>query len=561
MRRFRHAALLRFTYVLTAFFFFSLIGGFIATRMSVFHETADPTIPQRSSFYLYTFLQFEPLALYAMAVFFLAATVVANTCKTAPRWLFPSSFSLAPWIALLVLTTTCVGRFWVHQNFDLCIDESLNDFEAQILSRHHLVANVPEEWQGYQNALSVPYQHYNAAGRYWASGFLPGFAFLNYLFEVVRIDWALSPLLSSLSVLLVSALARRLFPEDEWLIANLAVVFLAASPQFLAMAITKFAWTAHLCSTLAWLWLFTHPNRFIFLFTPIFGALCIGLHQPHVHILVAAPFLLQLLLEWRFKALFWFGFWYLIGGIIWYQVLLQLRDAPLAAGGDLGNFSRPMVQPWIFMILSVLFCTLHALTTLAWSSPLLLPCTIIMGLTWKLHPPIVRYAFVAILVTFFFYLLFPRPQGHGWGFRYLHSVYGLIALVAASGARVLVRQGLGPVVILITSLGLGFSLMFQIPYRSSEIRGLVIPLSLVSKYISQQKEDFVILKTSDFWYGWDLVRNDPWLERHPLVFNDYKLSPEQRAALARQGTVRVIGAQDVVSFGVILTDPAKKPTP
>jgi hypothetical protein len=44
----------------------------------------------------------------------------------------------------------CVGRFAVYQNFDLCIDEYLNDFEVRILDQHHLVATVPEEWRDYQ---------------------------------------------------------------------------------------------------------------------------------------------------------------------------------------------------------------------------------------------------------------------------------------------------------------------------------------------------------------------------------------------------------------------------
>ncbi len=102
----------------------------------------------------------------------------------------------------------------------------------------------------------LPYENYNATGGYWASGFLPGFAFLDDLFSRANLSWALSPTLAACSLLLLASVARRVFPDQPTLAANLAVLLLALSPQFLAMAMTKFAWTAHLCGTLLWVWLF-----------------------------------------------------------------------------------------------------------------------------------------------------------------------------------------------------------------------------------------------------------------------------------------------------------------
>jgi hypothetical protein len=59
-----------------------------------------------------------------------------------------------------------------------------------------------------------------------------------------------------------------------------------------------------------------------------------------------------------------------------------------------------------------------------------------------------------------------------------------------------------------------FSLLVQIPYRIYEIRAMVRPLALTWNYISSRPSDFVIIKTSDFWYSWDLIRNDPWLKQN-----------------------------------------------
>lgn len=541
----------------------SLLGAWIARGSAVFKAADDPTIPQNSDFYQYTFVRFEPFALYASATFFLGLYLVLRRQKSSfskPSGIFNLK-SLPLMVALGVLMAACVGRFAVYQNFNLCIDEYLNDFEVRILDQHHLVATVPEEWRDYRDAMRVPYENYNPNRDYWTSGFLPGFAGLDYLFSQFNLDWALSPVLAALSILLLAGLARRIFSDQPVPAATVAILLLALSPQFLAMAMTKFAWTAHLCGSLFWVWLFSHPNRFLFLLTPILGALLIGLHQPQVHPLMAAPFVLRLVYSRQWKTFSWFVFWYLIGAWSWYQVFVLLRPAAFAGGGDLNNLLPVSTFSIIPVLLSLIFATFHAVTLLAWATPMLVPFLGMFLFTWKRQPPLVQDAFLAVCLTFFFYLFFPHPQGHGWGFRYLHSVYGLLALAAAGGALTLCREGWNSQVSKALLAGAAFSLLVQIPYRIYEIRTMVRPLALTWNYISRQPTDFVIIKTSDFWYSWDLIRNDPWLRQKPFIFNGEKLTPGQWTDLARRGTVTVIGANEVKGFGVILSDPKKIPAP
>ncbi|MCE0524232.1 MAG: hypothetical protein LV480_15115 [Methylacidiphilales bacterium] len=541
----------------------SLLGAWIAQAAAIFKVASDATIPQNSNFYQYTFVRFDPFALYAGAAFFLGLYLVFSGEKT------PSAkmSGLLKWerlplmVALGVLVATCVGRFAVYQNFDLCIDESLNDFEVRILDQHHLVATVPVEWRADQGAMKVPYEIYNPDKGYWASGFLPGFASLDYLFSKVGLSWALSPTLAALSLLVLASVARRTFPDQPVLAANLAILLLALSPQFLAMAMTKFAWTAHLFGTLLWVWLFIHPNRLLFLLTPILGALLIGLHQPHVHPLMAAPFVLRLIYTRQWKTFSWFVLWYLIGAWGWYQVYVLLRPPVFASGNDLNNLLPVSTFSLIPVLLSLIFATFHSVTLLAWATPMLFPFLGLLLFTWKKQPVVVRDGFLAVCLTFLFYLFFPHPQGHGWGFRYLHSVYGLLALASAGGALTLCRVGWNSLVSKAILASVAFSLLVQIPYRVYEIRAMVRPLALTWNYISSRPSDFVIIKTSDFWYSWDLIRNDPWLRQKPLVFDGNKLTPAQWADLNRKGTVTVIGADDVKGFGVILSDPKKSPAP
>jgi hypothetical protein len=534
-------------------------GAWIADGAAIFKRAIDPTIPQISNFYQYTFVRFEPFSLYASSAFFLGVFLIFRRQKAsiARSPMFLQRKSLIMLVALGVLLATSIGRFAVYQNFDLCIDEYLNNFEVRIIDRGHLTAALPEEWKDDENAMKVPYQSYNSAQGTWASGFLPGFASLEYIFSRFGIAWALSPTLAALSIVLLASLARRLFPDCSTLAGNIAVLLLASSPQFLAMAMTKFPWTAHLCGTLLWVWLFSHPNRLLFLLTPILGALLIGLHQPHVHPLIAAPFVLRLMYTRQWKNFVWFAFWYVMGACAWYQVFLLLRPSAFASGGDINNLLPAQTLSIVPVILTSIFALFHAITLLAWVAPILVPFLGLFLMTWKHQPAVIRDGFFAVGATFLFYLLFPHPQGHGWGFRYLHSPYGLLALAAAGGAVMLCREGWSLQVSRVLLVSVAFSLCLQIPYRIYEIRAMVRPLALTWAFIASRPTDFVIIKTSDFWYSWDLIRNDPWLQQKPFIFDGAKLTSEQWSALSRKGTVTVIGADDVKAFGVILSNPQK----
>ena len=533
----------------------SAMGAWMAKTAGIISGAYDPTIPQNSNFYHYTFVRFEPLSLLADAAFFLALAVIFVRCgaatPTRASWLAAMRVPLL--VALGVFALTGLGRFVVQQNFDLCIDEYLNQFEAHIFARQHLVATMPPEWRDYEPALRLPYVNYNQVSGYWASGFLPGFAWLDFLADRIHLGWALDPALAALSILLLADLTRRAFPGSEAnLAAGLAVLLLAFSPQFLAMATTKFAWTAHLCGSLFWVWLFTHPRRALFLLTPVVGALLIGLHQPHVHLLVALPFLWRLLRSGQWRDLAWFAVWYLAGAFVWYKMMVLLRPVSVGTPG-LGELDKFHFS----LLLTVVIALFHAITVLAWSMPALPPLVALMLIHWNRQPVLVRDSFLAAAVTFLFYLSFPHEQGHGWGFRYLHSAYGLLTLAATGGAVTLIRAGAQSAVTRAIVAGAAFALLVQIPYRVHEITTLVRPLAQASRFISGQQCDFVIVNTDDFWYSWDLIRNDPWLEARPLIFNGAKLTPEQVAALKAKGSVIVIGADQVRPFGVILSDPAK----
>ena len=515
----------------------------------------DPTIPKNANnFYTYTLSHFEPLSLYATVAFFIALGYFSNKRAFEFKWgqRLLASPKLPLYVALAVVLFAGFGRFLVYQDFDLCVDEYLSQFEANILQQHHLMAPIPENWVKEEHAMNVPFQIFKQIEdkTYWASGFLPGYAFLNFLFNSLYLGWALGPLMAGASILLLASLGRRAFPKEAIFAANCAVLLLVCSPQFIAMALTKFAWPGHLCGTLLWVWLITHSKRSLFLLTPILGVFLIGLHQPQVHFLVAAPFLLRLLYRFQWRDMIWFGAWYLWGIWVWFHVYTMLRPSMTGVGGDLNNLGFPYA-------LSIFITSCHFITFYAWMTPILLPLMLIAIANLRMQPALVWDSILAAALTFFFYLSFPHFQGHGWGYRFMHPAYGLLALVGAGG---LVAWGR----IYKTSIGVNalmcsaiFSLTLQLPYRIYELRTMVCPLAWTWDYVASRPSDFVLIKTSEFWYACDLIRNDPWLKKKPLVFDANGLSEEQVAKLHRLGTVSVVGANEARPFGVIISDPSK----
>jgi hypothetical protein len=165
--------------------------GSILTWSLVGQPLTQPTLGEVYNFYLYTFARFEPFPLGALTAFFLGILLIRRGGLGKWEDIFRSLVSkrLPLLVAVTVLIFTSIGRFTIHQNFDLCIDEYLNELEGQILQRDHLVAEVPQPWIAYRTALQLPYQIYKGTETqgYWASGFLPGFAVLDHTFDLGRV--------------------------------------------------------------------------------------------------------------------------------------------------------------------------------------------------------------------------------------------------------------------------------------------------------------------------------------------------------------------------------------
>jgi hypothetical protein len=158
-------------------------------------------------------------------------------------------------------------------------------------------------------------------------------------------------------------------------------------------------------------------------------------------------------------------------------------------------------------------------------------------------------------------LLLPY-QGHGWGYRYLHGLLGVAALLAAGGwlrwvdglaeaERSRAWAGFG-VVAAATALVL-------LPLRGWQANRYIHPQAAASQAIAAAEVEVVLVESTRIPFGWDLVRNDPWLQERPKVLLLEALGPDAIAQLCRRGPVRLFDATTAARFGIRLEEEPAPP--
>jgi hypothetical protein len=123
-----------------------------------------------------------------------------------------------------------------------------------------------------------------------------------------------------------------------------------------------------------------------------------------------------------------------------------------------------------------------------------------------------RLIVYSALSTLAGYLFVPLDQGHGWGFRYFHSAWLAVPLLAAGALRdpsATAPRGTAIQQLVVTCAVL--TLVFGVSFRAWQMHELIaedlaqLPLYHGSEY------RVVILDPRFAYYGADLVQNDPWL--------------------------------------------------
>ncbi len=461
----------------------------------------------------------------------------------------PRSVGWGPWVLLClgVIVATSLGAFFVTLNFPLSLDEYLARFQATLFASGRVTAPVPASWQPWGQALAPGTLPLDRVSRVWVSNYLPVWAAVLTPFQLMRVPWLASPLLAAGSLALLPAIRANVDPAWRW---NpwIAALILATSCQFLVNAMTLYAMTAHLFFNLLWLWLFTLSGRKGFWLAGWVGFLAIGLHQPVVHLAFAFPFLFRLVRQrdWGWccyflalyaAALVCYSYWLHWGTV---SALTGPRNA-----AETSYLVHQASQAFRLPTLVSVLIQLESLAVaIAWAAPLGLILFIFALNYWDRWPPLARDLFSSFILTLAVYFFFKSDQGHGWGYRYYHGVLGNFVIIAAMGFEFLRDSVSRPVLIRALWVNAGLLLFFFLPLRAYQVETFVAPFARAEALLGSVPDRYVLLDAKDIWYGGDLIRNDPFFQKGPLVFLAKRLTVAERARLLQNYRVRTMNSAD-----------------
>ncbi|HEY6930794.1 MAG TPA: hypothetical protein VJA66_14030 [Thermoanaerobaculia bacterium] len=505
-------------------------------------------LPQRSNIFFFLYQTYESPHLILAGLFGLAVLLVARRRGDIGQSARPEanpSFFARPWAVLLlaaavVLLAGLGENVWL-KNYPFAMDEYAPTFQAEIFAKGQWAARLPEVWRPFLFALSPIFILVDRGRGTWSQAYFPVYAAIRSLFLLAGLERWTNPVLAGMTIVALAAVARILWPAPKGFFLA-PVALLACSPQFLVNSMTAYSMPAHLLFNLVWLGLWLRKDRVGTAVAPWIGFLAVGLHNPLPHLLFAAPFLLRELLRRKWKLLSYVMAVYGAGVIFWWWLLQRVH--PLLQGsGILSQFSVP-ARPgeWLMQLM-------HGTLLFSWLTPAAVLFFVAGVASWRRLPEAGKDLVWGVLLTFAFYVLYPRGQGHGWGYRYVYGVLGNVVLVAAYGLETLAAAAFfRRRILLVASAAL--SLFVSLPLRGREIREVMAPFIRASEFIATLKGRVVLIDVRTVWYVQDLVRNDPFLRNDPkIMFADRIRAKRPALETVCPGCARELTAAELVSFG------------
>lgn len=420
-------------------------------------------------------------------------------------------------ISVGLATSLAWASVVVYHAHPLSMDEYSPVFQARIFGDAQMSAVFPGgmlDWlvpTGFQGVfLAVDHESGRVASQYW-----PGFALLLTPFESLGVSWLLNPLIGGAGFWLVGHITRELGGDSK--VAGLAGLLALGSPAFAANAISYYSMTAHLVCNLAFVALLLKPTPIRACGAGIVGSVALALHNPLPHLLFALPWGLWLASQVRIRPAL------LLSAGLGYLPLSAL----LVVGWPLwlsAQFASPVLPsiPFVIPTPDLLTTRILGLVKLwLWAVPGLVLLAV-LGARRCRQDARVRLMFWSAVATFVGYLFVPFDQGHGWGFRYFHSAWGVLPILGALAVVQAQRPDRVPCTAADGLLGVAAavslaSLLTQVPLRGLEIH------RFIEQHLAQMPagwggaQEVVIVNGINGYYAWDLVQNDPQLRGRVIL--------------------------------------------
>lgn len=532
---------------------FSLVGvsvlGLLLDAWIDRNHLNSPHHWSSNNIFFYLFSKYDRWAF--MAYGSLAAVLVL----LLPRWrsAFPwpaAGSQLRLWhVAALGFLIMSGGTFLVCLNHPLAMDEFLATFQAQIFLSGHILGPIPDEWREYTKAMKPVLAASDEIRGTWAANYLPVYALLRTPFYWLGVDTVLNAAYSTGAVLLTAACARKIWPNEStapWV----AALLLGLGPQFLITGMTAYAMPAHLFFSMLWLWLWLRDDTPGYLLLPVVGVMAIGLHQPNIHAIFAAPFLLLLPFRAGWKATLYVGCIYAIGCLGWLEFMKYRQAVPANPGAASDAAQQLRIAADLFRApnsISFIKLGMNFTQFFVWQPFVLGVFLILAFLNLRRCPREIWCLAGVFLGCLGFYFLSTVGQGHGWGNRFMHPFLGATALLATAG-WLQIRQL--PAASWLLGVSLACTLLVELPYRAWQARSVTEPFARTDQFLRSLPEPIVVVQVGEIWYGQDLVRNDATLALDPKFLFLEALTRQSFEKLKTRGRVRVVTTRELLSLGL-----------
>jgi hypothetical protein len=417
-------------------------------------------------------------------------------------------------VVMATVALLALGAVFIYHNNAFSMDEYAAVFQAKTFAAGRLTAQLPPSvvnWlipPGFNGAFLVASRTTGQAMEaYW-----PGFSLILAPFEFLGIPWLCNSILAGITISLVHRITFEI--TDDRRAAGWAVLFTLASGAFAAYAISYYSMQAHLTANLLFVWLLLKPTPSRAFGAGVVGSLALVLHNPLPHVLFATPWIISFARSKDQRR----SFFALILGYLPLTIVigagwLYLREIVTSGSSGFNVISDNIDAVFRLPDRSMIDIRVAEIVKMwIWA----VPCLFLLAVLGRLrrgddrHVRLLTQSAVLTLVGYVFFIF---DQGHGWGYRYFHSAWGVVPILAAcamtgrpeSNDRLAAFAGAAAIL----------NLALVVPLQMAQIDGII---SRHSEQLPPPRPgNNVYFVLDGGFYRADLVQSDPLLRNNDLI--------------------------------------------
>lgn len=474
--------------------------------------------------FLFSSVHFSPIFRFLLSSYDRSAAWLALAiCVFAPFWkrtapVLQVVVALARNPKLAALATvglTAIGAIAVYHRYPLSMDEYAAIFQSKTFASGNIAAQLPRnliDWlvvRGFNGTfITASHETGRTIEAYW-----PGFAMLLTPFQFFNIGWLCNAILTGLALYLIFWITREVTLDEH--AGGWAMLFALASSAFIANGISFYSMQAHMTANLLFAALLMKPSPFRAFGAGLVGSIALLLHNPFPHTLFAIPWIVALAMQRQLRNVIPLFVGYLPGLIFGYLWLTLRTEIGAGSGNELTALSGMAIGAFEWPN-SVVFNMRSAasIKLLVWAMPCLFVFASLGCARWLADWRVKLMAMSAAL-TLAGFLFVGFDQGHGWGYRYFHSAWGTIPILA--GCAMSYKGNVPPRMVSFAGAAAGLSLLLLVPLQLTQIEGFIAQHLAQLGAPIRPGNNIYFIRPLDGYYVADMIQSDPLLRDPDLL--------------------------------------------